>query len=55
MQGEDAERLKILCKQAAVELDHDELMRLVREITGMLDKKENESAKGAPDCQAACE
>jgi len=41
MLSEDAARLKVLCEKAAIELNHDELIRLVREITALLDKNES--------------
>jgi hypothetical protein len=40
MQGETGERWRTLCEQAAVEQDHDRLMVLIREISGLLDEKE---------------
>lgn len=40
MRGEDGERWRVLCEQAAVEQDHDTLLLLIREINGLLDEKE---------------
>lgn len=40
MQGENAERWRKLCEQAAVEQDSQKLMELVKEITRLLDEKE---------------
>jgi len=40
MQGDKAERWRHLCEQAAVEQNPDKLMKLVREITQLLDEKE---------------
>jgi hypothetical protein len=41
MQGYEAEVFRKLCEQAAVEQDHDKLLRLIKEITRMLDAKED--------------
>jgi len=40
MQGETKERWMELCEQAAVEQDADKLMKLIQEITRMLDDKD---------------
>jgi hypothetical protein len=40
MQGEKGERWRDLCAQAAVEQDADKLLELTREITRLLDEKE---------------
>ena len=40
MQGETKERWIQLCEQAAVEQDADKLMKLIQEITRMLDDKD---------------
>lgn len=40
MQGENGERWRKLCEQAAVEQDPRKLMELVSQITQMLDEKE---------------
>jgi hypothetical protein len=40
MQGENAERWRKLCGQAAIEQDPDKLMELIREINRLLDEKE---------------
>lgn len=41
MQGEDKERWKILCEQAAVEQDPTKLIALVKEIDALLAKKQD--------------
>jgi hypothetical protein len=40
MQGENRERCLVLCEQAAIEQDPDKLMALIREITALLESKE---------------
>jgi len=40
MHGENGERWRVLCEQAAVEQDHDRLLMLIRDINGLLDEKE---------------
>ena len=40
MQGETRERWLRLCEQAAVEQDHNRLLKLIREISALLDEKE---------------
>jgi hypothetical protein len=40
MRGEARERWVQLCEQAAVEQDHDRLLKLIREISALLDEKE---------------
>ena len=40
MRGETAERWQKLCEQAAVEQDREKLMRLIEEITRLLDEKQ---------------
>jgi len=40
MQGETKERWIQLCEQAAVEQDDEKLMKLIQEITRMLDDKD---------------
>ena len=40
MQGDDAERWRRLCEQAAVEQDSAKLMELVKEINRLLDEKD---------------
>jgi hypothetical protein len=40
MQGDKAERWRHLCEQAAVEQNPDKLMKLVTEITQLLDEKQ---------------
>ena len=40
MQGETRERWQKLCEQAAIEQDPERLMELIRQITGLLDEKE---------------
>jgi hypothetical protein len=51
MQGENAERWRKLCEQAATEQDSEKLMDLVKEITRLLDEKERrlkkEQSKGS--------
>jgi hypothetical protein len=39
MQGQTVERWRRLCEQAAEEQDPDELLKLVNEITQLLDEK----------------
>jgi hypothetical protein len=54
MQGENAERWRTLCAQAAVEQDPDKLMDLIAEISRMLEEKEERlkshraDGRGAP-------
>jgi hypothetical protein len=40
LSGENKEKWESLCRQAAVEQDSAELLKLVKEITQMLDEKE---------------
>ena len=40
MRGENGDRWRVLCEQAAVEQDHDRLLMLIRNINGLLDEKE---------------
>jgi hypothetical protein len=40
MQGDKAERWRHLCEQAAVEQNPDKLLTLVKEITQLLDEKQ---------------
>jgi hypothetical protein len=41
MQGQEADIFRKLCEQATVEQDHDKLMKLIQQITRMLDRKED--------------
>lgn len=45
MQGETSERWRKLCAQAAVEQDPDRLLEFMREITQLLDEKEERLKK----------
>jgi hypothetical protein len=45
MHGQEADILRKLCEQAAVEQDHDKLLQLMREITRMLDAKEDRDSR----------
>lgn len=40
MQGENAERWRMLCEQAAIEQDPSRLLELIREINRLLEEKE---------------
>jgi hypothetical protein len=40
MYGENGERWRELCEQAAIEQDHHRLMMLIREMSSLLDEKE---------------
>ena len=40
MQSETGDRLRKLCNQAAVEQDHDVLVKLIKEIDRLLGEKE---------------
>lgn len=40
MQGENAERWRMLCEQAASEQDSQKLMELVKEINRLLEEKD---------------
>lgn len=40
MQGENSERWRKLCEQAAIEQDSQKLMELVKEINRLLDEKD---------------
>jgi hypothetical protein len=40
MKGETGERWRALCQQAAAEQDPDKFMKLINEITRLLDEKE---------------
>lgn len=52
MQGENGERWRQLCEQAAIEQDPDKLIQLAHEITRLLDEKE-ERLKKARQSSAA--
>jgi hypothetical protein len=41
MQGKEAEIFRNLCERAAAEQNHDKLLELIRQITRMLDTKED--------------
>ena len=41
MQGENAERWRKLCEQAAIEQDSKKLMELIEEINNLLEAKEH--------------
>lgn len=41
MQGQTAEQWQKLCEQAAIEQDHDKLLKLIEQITRLLEQKEN--------------
>jgi hypothetical protein len=45
MQGENKERWRVLCAQAAVEQDPEKLLELVKEIDAMLAAKEERLLK----------
>lgn len=45
MQGQSGERWRELCEQAAVEQDPDRLLELTKEITRLLDEKEERLTK----------
>ena len=47
MQGPTLEKWQKLCEQAAVEQDPDKLMKLISEITGLLDEKEQRLKQNA--------
>ncbi|HJT70323.1 MAG TPA: hypothetical protein VJ731_09000 [Terriglobales bacterium] len=49
MKGETAERWRQLCEQAAVEQDPQELMKLISQITQMLDEKEQRLLRQRPE------
>jgi hypothetical protein len=49
VQGKVKEQWMQLCEQAAVEQDSKKLMALIREITQMLDKKEERLHQLSPD------
>jgi hypothetical protein len=40
MRGDNGERWRVLCEQAAVEQDHDRLIALINEMSRLLDEKE---------------
>jgi hypothetical protein len=42
MQGENSERWRKLCEQAAVEQDPEKLLELTKEINGLLTEKEEQ-------------
>jgi hypothetical protein len=46
MQGEEKERWRELCEQAATEQDPDKLLTLVEEITRLLKEREDRLRKG---------
>jgi hypothetical protein len=41
MQGQVGDIFRELCEQATVEQDHDKLLKLIKQITRMLDRKED--------------
>lgn len=45
MQGEDNDRWRKLCEQAAVEQDPERLLQLTQEITRLLEEKEDRLKK----------
>lgn len=49
MQGENAERWKQLCAQAAVEQDPKKLLELVKEINRLLDQKQRRLESKQPE------
>lgn len=53
MQGENGERWRRLCEQAAVEQDPDKLLGLINEITQLLDQKEQRLKEQRSDSQSA--
>jgi hypothetical protein len=53
MQGENGERWRMLCEQAATEQDPVRLMELVREINRLLEQKEERLQKQHADKPSA--
>lgn len=57
MQGQTRDRWLVLCEQAAIEQDPDKLMALIREITALLEVKEQQlhrvTAEQKPDAHAS--
>jgi hypothetical protein len=49
MQGKAKEEWMRLCEQAAVEKDSEKLMKLVAEMSRMLDEKEQRLKRTSPD------
>jgi hypothetical protein len=52
MQGENAERWRKLCEQAAVEQNSQKLMQLVSEINQMLLEKEERLQRRQPEAKS---
>jgi hypothetical protein len=53
MQGENKERWRDLCEQAAVEQDPERLMILIKEINHLLEEKEKRLQKRTDKCTGA--
>lgn len=53
MQGKAKEEWIRLCEQAAVEKDSEKLMKLVAQITRMLDEKEQRLKRTPSDCESS--